>query len=113
MLSRHFSRSEIACKCGCGLDAFDIELIKILELIRYHFNVPVIINSGCRCEKHNKNIGGSPKSQHLLCKAADIVVKGVDPKIVYDFLDKFHKGGLGLYGTFIHIDVGPKRRWNG
>ncbi|MBS4845798.1 MAG: DUF882 domain-containing protein, partial [Burkholderiales bacterium] len=23
------------------------------------------------------------------------------------------KGGVGFYQTFVHVDLGPERRWNG
>lgn len=120
-LSPHFSRSEFRCK-GCTnvnpcpfspSDTVDAALITVLEEVRVHFGRPVHINSGSRCLPHNTSIGGSRQSQHLLHKAADIVVAGVTPQAVYDFLDPSHDGGLGLYGTFVHIDVRDgKARWH-
>ncbi len=107
-----FKRSEFACKCGCGFDTVDIDLLKILKVIRYHFGgKPVIIKSGCRCLKHNTNEGGSKKSYHLLAQAADIQVKGIEPSKVQEYL-KDWEGGLGSYNSFTHIDIGPKRRWS-
>lgn len=64
--------------------------------------------------KHNKAIGGSRKSQHLLGKAADIVVVLYDATIVQDYLDfkYINKYGVGRYDTFTHIDVRSKKaRW--
>lgn len=111
MVTKHFKRKEFSCKCGCGLDAVDIELVNILERIRNHFNVPVIINSACRCAKHNQEIGGAKNSQHLLCKAADFEVLGVNPYTVQEYLKNW-KGGLGSYNSFTHVDVGQERRWH-
>ncbi len=37
--------------------------------------------------------------------AADIKIEGVTPKEIYDWMSGWHKGGLGLYPTFTHIDV--------
>ena len=110
MVTRHFKRRELACKCGCGFDVVDIDLVKQLEMLRYHFGKPVIINSGCRCSEYNKKINGSPKSQHLLGKAADVVVKDVKASEVQEYLKDWN-GGLGSYDTFTHIDVGTRRRW--
>ena len=87
-LSKHFSRYEFACKCGCGFDTVDAELITVLEDIRGHFDRPVSINSAARCKEHNESIGGGKRSQHLLGKAADIVVKGIDPAVVYRYLER-------------------------
>lgn len=106
-LTHFFKRSELKCKCGCGKDTVDYELLLVLDLIRMHFDAPVIINSGNRCFFYNSKIGGSSKSQHLLSKAADIVVKGVKPNDVYNYLNAIYPEyyGLGNYKTFTHIDV--------
>jgi len=115
-LSEHFDRKEFRCKCGCGQDTVDAELIRVLEdLRRCLMDRPITINSGCRCKVYNALVGGSPKSQHLLGKAADIQVKGIDPSVVADCLeDKYpDRYGIGRYISFTHIDVrgGGPARW--
>jgi hypothetical protein len=37
-LSAHFSRSEFACKCGCGFDDVKPDLIEALEALRAILN---------------------------------------------------------------------------
>ena len=112
---RHFSREKQACKCGCGFNTVDAELIAVLEDLRsWCEHYPIMVNSGCRCERHNKAIGGSPRSQHLLGKAADIYCGHKTLKEIYDYLNNKYPGkyGVGLYNTFIHIDVREKQsRW--
>ena len=84
--------------------------------MRDHFKSPVAINSGYRTVPHNKKVGGATQSQHLYGMAADIAVRGVDPKKVYAFVDSLmpHTGGVGLYKTFVHVDCRKvKSRWNG
>jgi uncharacterized protein YcbK (DUF882 family) len=103
-LSPNFSRWEFACKCGCGFDTVDVKLIEDLETIREHFDRRVDINSGCRCESHNRAVGGSKNSQHMLGRAADIVVDGVPPRIVGELAHQIGVGGLKAYETFTHID---------
>ena len=115
-LSKHFSRVEFACRCGCGFDTVDVELLEVLTTIRCAFNSPVTITSPCRCEKHNVNIGGSYGSKHKRGIAADIVVKGVTPDEVYKYLDDTYPTsyGIGKYESFTHIDVRHKKaRWKG
>lgn len=115
-LSEHFSRSEFACKCGCGFDNISTELITVLEDIRTYFGVPVKINSGCRCEKHNAKVGGVQNSQHVQGIAADIVVSGRTPAQVADYLENKYQDhyGVGRYSSFTHIDVRQaKARWHG
>lgn len=119
-LSPYFWRSEFRCK-GCtnespcwrgGTDTADVELIDVLNGIRSHYQKPVIINSGHRCPEYNKRVGGARNSQHVYGRAADFVVQGVDPAEVYAWCDTWHKGGLGKYDTFTHIDTrNYKVRW--
>ena len=115
-LSAHFERMEFACHCGCGLDTVDCQLLEVLEIIRQNFDAAVSINSACRCPDHNASVGGSERSQHLYGRAADIVVSGVHPDEVADYLDKTFPDSLGLgrYNSFTHVDtrVG-KARWDG
>ena len=115
MISKHFTRWEFECKCGCGYDTVDTQLIATLEAVREHFGRPVVITSGCRCEAYNERVGGSKKSQHKLGRAADIVIKNVDPQDVYEWLDIHNtNGGVGDYSTFTHLDSrGVRARWKG
>ena len=105
LLSPHFGRSEFACKCGCGFDTVDTELLRILENIRGYFDKPVYITSACRCIAHNEAEGGTNNSQHLKGRAADVIVKGVEPDDVAAFLETILlHGGVGRYSTFTHVD---------
>ncbi|ENR6404717.1 DUF882 domain-containing protein [Salmonella enterica] len=116
MISKYFKRKEFSCRCGCGQDTVDAELLAIIEDVREHFGKPVIINSANRCPTHNKRVGGASKSVHLTGKAADIVVKGVAPDIVHAYLTAKYSGkyGIGKYKTFTHVDSRSKEsRWNG
>lgn len=108
-ITKNFSSDEFACKC-CGRQNINENLVFQLQKIRGIVKKPIIITSGYRCPAHNKKIGGSPKSQHLLGKAADIVIKGLSVKQMYQVLVPFHKkyfAGLGIYPEqgFIHIDT--------
>jgi len=111
-ISPNFSRKEFACKCGCGLDTVDVELIQIAELVRSKVG-SFTPNSGIRCEYHNNIVGGGKESQHLYGKAMDIPCESA--KEVYEWLDGLYpnKYGIGLYNTFIHVDVRSCRaRWD-
>lgn len=115
MISEHFKREEFACRCGCGFDVVDVELLSLAEDLRFTFDAFVTLNSACRCAAHNRAVGGSPKSQHLMGKAGDFVVAGYAPEKVYKYLDQRYpnKFGFGLYKTFVHADVrAQKTRWD-
>ena len=90
-----------------------------LEIIRAHFNAPVNINSAYRSLEYNRSIGSNDTSQHVLGKAADIVVDGYTPDEVADAIEflietgMIKQGGLGRYNTFTHYDTrGTRARWN-
>lgn len=113
-LSKHFSRHEFACPCGCGFDTVDAELLDVLERARAAFARPIIITSGARCHSHNLVVGGQLDSQHLVGKAADIAVKGMGASLVANhFIDWFPgRYGIGRYDGWTHIDVRHGRaRW--
>lgn len=115
-LSAHFYASEFSCRCGCGFQLVDPELITVLENVRLHSRNPVSINSGCRCPAYNKKVGGKDNSLHLSGKAADIVIKNLSPREVYSLLNQLYPGvyGMGSYKTFTHIDVRAGfARWAG
>ena len=116
-LANNFSRNEFACNCGCGFDTVDAELLKVLRGIRMFFRSEVIINSGCRCTKHNTSVGGSPQSMHLIGRAADITVAGFVAEEVQWYLTGMYmdKYGIGSYKSFTHVDTrsGGKARWVG
>jgi len=52
-------------------------------------------------------------SQHMLAKAIDIRVPGVSTSRLRDVALSLHEGGVGYYpvSQFVHVDVGPVRRW--
>ena len=114
-ISGDFKVKEFACKDGSDKVLVDDGLVELLQMIRDHFQKPVFISSAYRTERHNRAVGGSPRSQHLLGKAADIVVSGVLPLEVAQYaeflLDGY--GGVGLYNNFTHVDVRTSRsRWD-
>lgn len=88
------------------------KLAENLQIIRDAIgDYPLFINSAYRHEAYNKKIGGSPKSQHLEAKAADIRSEKISVKNLHALIlklikdGKIHNGGVGLYDTFVHYDV--------
>jgi len=119
-----FTRSEYACKCGCGYDTVDYELDIVMDDIRAYFGERVFINRGASCIDHNdivqfeanpNYIFGTSESQHLYGKACDFWVENVHANIVADYLETKYpdKYGIGRYNGRTHIDVRHiKTRWD-
>lgn len=57
--------------------------------------------------------GVAQHSQHMLAKAIDIRVPGVSTRVLRDVAFSLNAGGVGYYpvSQFVHVDVGPVRRW--
>ncbi len=95
-------------------------LAKQLQALRDELQKPVRLNISYRPLWWEKMKGRSGNSQHILGKAADIAVSGVSTKQVAETIERLIKegkmldGGLGVYNSFVHYDIGRAgRRWKG
>ena len=122
-LTKNFTKREFKSKDGSKMPIEVLENVKELALnlqvLRDFLGEPLRINSAYRSEAHNKAVGGSSRSQHLLGKASDLRVKDLDSDDLYHIIEalisegKMKEGGLGLYNSFVHYDIrGTKARWN-
>lgn len=122
-LSKNFSLSEFNSKDGADMppEVFKnvVLVAKNLQVLRDFIGQPITVNSGYRSPAHNKSVGGAKSSQHLLGKAADIVVKGHKPDVVTEIImelikeGRMSQGGIGVYNTFTHYDIrGTAARWS-
>lgn len=121
-LTKNFRLSEFESKDGAEMPKeVLINIVKLacqLQILRNKLQRPIHINSGYRLPEHNKAVGGAENSQHVLGKAADIVVEGLKPievKIAIEALinqGDLLQGGLSDYSTFTHYDIRKtKARW--
>ena len=123
-ITKNFKLSELEFSDAIPpeLVANAVELLKNLQIIRDHFQKPIVIISGYRSPARNSAVGGADKSQHLHAKAADIKIAGVPTEEIYSRIEKLiaqgkiKEGGLGKYldSNFVHYDIrGIKARWEG
>jgi len=115
LISHNFYREEFNCKCACGFNVVDAELLKVMQIIRDHFDQPIRITSGNRCFRYNTEIGGTDKSYHKKGMACDFQVRNIKTELVLEFIDQEfpEKYGVGTYNTFNHLDVRlNKTRWD-
>ncbi|MET0428445.1 MAG: DUF882 domain-containing protein [Microvirga sp.] len=76
--------------------------------------VPLIVTSGYRTPQHNAGIEGAARgSLHLAGRAIDVKAAGYDPAAVAIAGALFARGGVGIYPSFCHLDVGRVRAWAG
>ena len=110
-LTQNFSLDEFMCKCGCGLlpnpnDKHFLYFVQKLQDIRDCYKLPMVINSGIRCEVYNKKVGGAKNSSHLIGLAVDIKIDNDYNRL--KFIDAIWRANIrrvGISKDFIHIDV--------
>jgi len=86
-----------------------------------HFEAPrVEVISAFRSPKFNDSLNKkgrnvSVESRHTRGEAIDFRLPKILPEILGEWLWEQFDGGVGTYQAdgFIHLDVGPKRKWNG
>ena len=94
-------------------------LLDMLSLIqeRFGYTRPLRVISGYRTPQTNASLPfAAPNSLHMRGMAADIVVPGMEQADVCNQAMMFshHLGfmGVGWYGSFTHVDIGPKASWS-
>ena len=130
-VSEHLNSSEVRCRCGlrpggpfCDGGVLRAEAAELFERIRARCSsllgqdCPLAINSGVRCDEHNRLVGGASDSRHLDGKALDIrCPKDIPLEEFWRICEEAAgEGGCGRYAWGAHVDVGrtdPPRRWKG
>ena len=77
---------------------------------------PYLLYSGYRSPTYNRLLARrdadvARKSYHIQGMAADIALEGVRLSHIEKAARNLCLGGVGKYGDFVHLDVGPVRRW--
>ena len=100
-----FKKDDFSCSC-CGKNFINLKLVMMLNLARIIAGIPFIINSACRCEKHNFNVGGSDTSSHKKGLAVDIrCTNAVNRFIIISALMRVGFTRILIYKNFIHVDI--------
>lgn len=109
--SRYFTRTELECRC-CGDCLIDPQALQMLDEVRSRVGFPLHLTSAYRCPIHNKAVGGAENSQHLKGRAFDVTIEK-EPRRSHVAFVAARVGftGLGVYRSFLHLDIGPGRVW--
>lgn len=129
-LSEHFVVEEFDCRDGTKVQPRDYDGLEylcrvFLEPLRRRYGA-VTINSGFRSVSWNASVGGASKSYHVYTihdgndQAADVSCERGEPRDWHRTLNWIRnhrrngRGGLGLYRTFVHVDLRDYRAdWRG
>ena len=100
----------------------DPRLFDLLHAVqsRLEVNRPMQLISGYRSPATNAMLHAesgevAAHSQHLIGKASDIRIEGVELATLHLAALSLEAGGVGFYpqSDFVHVDVGPVRQWSG
>jgi uncharacterized protein YcbK (DUF882 family) len=129
-LSKHFVVEEFDCHDGSRVAERDYNGLEylcrvFLEPLRAKYG-RVHVNSGFRTPSYNRKIGGAAQSFHIYTmhdgndQAADVTCTKGDPRGWHAYLNSIRrkerggKGGLGLYPSFVHVDIRDyQANWKG
>ena len=104
---KYFNIDEFKCKgknCCGGIQRMDSLFLAQIDNARDYAEVPFVINSGHRCEKHNKEVGSTSKN-HTSGKATDIeCLTGPHRLKIVMGLIRAGFRRIGISKTFIHAD---------
>lgn len=105
----YFQPKEFICPC-CKQGNPAAALVYSLDELRRAWSLPIRVNSGWRCKRHNAEVGGVENSRHLLGLAADIAptddtLIGPFQNLVSNLFGRREGWELKLYPRFIHIAV--------
>lgn len=117
----YFTRAEFKCQCGGRYcNGFPVEpaeeTVRMADEVRRRAGVPLTVNSGIRCTRHNAEVGGVSNSLHTTGQAVDLG-GNIAPAKLHEIAEAVQaemipgKGGLGLYSWGVHIDNGKYSRW--
>ena len=106
------------------VSSYDLKEFDLLHTIMERLGRPngvIDIVCGYRTPETNESLrhgtaesGVAEHIQHMLAKANDIRVPGVSTARLRDTALSLQAGGVGYYpvSRFVHVDVGPVRRWS-
>jgi len=112
-IAKDFNMVEFECPC-CHCVMIHPRLLKLLIKLRRLTLEPIYINSGYRCKKENKKVGGVKNSYHRFGMAVEIHTRTFSIHDLAILAKNAGFDGIGVYKTFIHVDVrGYPEHWEG
>lgn len=105
-VTANFAIGEDQLECSCCGEILFNDLfwrhMSLLQALRGRLG-PIEVTSGHRCEKHNADVGGAPKSMHKEF-ATDLKPRLASLERTYAAAKDVGFTGLGRYNSFLHVD---------
>ncbi len=114
---KNFTENELSCRCGCHRLNYDDNFLVLLQAFRLIYGKALIPTSGCRCAKHNLNVGGVTTSLHQ-CetkKASACDVTGDNVKDIFEKAKVFGGFNEVIYypkKNFVHLGLDKNQKCN-
>lgn len=108
-IHKHLSSIEIRCKClhqTCTQTIVRKKMIKMWGIVRKKVGKEIYLTSGCRCQRHNFEVGGAKGSQHCSGGAWDF--EWPDHIQRWLFAQMWRDAGAGLvlhYDEHCHVQI--------
>ena len=118
MITPNFSRAEMSCRCGFGLDHMDEKFMRLLQELRNEMNGPLRVTSARRCDRHNDAVSTAKNKKngvHTLGQASDILISGERAMLLFEKARQIGFSGIGLSQRgdnakrFVHLDTKPRK----
>lgn len=113
----NFSEKELSCRCGCNKLNYDDNFLIRLQAFRLIINQALIVTSGCRCQTHNKKVGGVTTSLHECTtkKASACDITGKNIKNIFEQAKASKLFNEVIYyqkKNIIHLGYDPNQKGN-
>jgi len=102
LLAEHLYSAEVHCKCHyshCTQTLIANSAVRSFWGVRKSYDEPVRVNSGFRCQMHNKDVGGVEHSYHKLGLALDLEADDLDR---LEWAARMYFDVVIRYETFVH-----------
>ena len=118
MITPNFSKSEMACRCGCGIYEMDDEFMRMLQELRNEMNGPFRVTSSKRCDRHNdavSTVNNKKNGVHTLGQASDILISGERAMLLFEKARQIGYSWTRLsqrasdQDRFVHLDTKPRK----
>lgn len=105
---------------GNQVHPININLINLLYVQQQYLrdygrpNPELVLHSGFRTQRHNQSLEGAAfNSRHLTGNACDYHIEQASRSELVQLARRYRAGGIGIYTTFVHNDIGRYREWRG